>query len=85
MQALMRWGVQALMPWGVQALMLTDAVGVQAVAAAQAGAAHVIALDIDPYSAAAVLINADLNQVPLTNLNQVPLTNLNQVTLTSIR
>ncbi len=40
--------------------------GLVAIAAAKAGAANVTANDIDPYSAAAVALNADLNGVAVT-------------------
>jgi predicted nicotinamide N-methyase len=47
--------------------------GLVAIAAARAGAAEVVAVDLDPFCAAAVLLNADLNGVSLTFSEGSPL------------
>jgi predicted nicotinamide N-methyase len=43
--------------------------GVCAIAAARAGAANVVAVDVDPFARAAIAINARLNGVRITTLN----------------
>lgn len=51
---------------GKRALDLASGSGLVAVAAALAGAAEVVANDIDPMCEAAVLLNAELNSVPVS-------------------
>jgi predicted nicotinamide N-methyase len=48
---------------GLRVLDLATGSGLAALAAARAGAAHVTAVDVDPHSAAAVRLNAQLNDL----------------------
>jgi predicted nicotinamide N-methyase len=51
---------------GREVLDLCSGSGVVAIAAAKAGAARVVAADIDPFAAAAIALNAPLNGVAIT-------------------
>lgn len=53
---------------GLRVVDIACGSGLVAIAAARAGAAHVIANDIDAYAEAAVALNADLNGVTITFL-----------------
>ena len=51
---------------GREALDIGSGSGIVAIAAAKAGASSVTAADIDPFAAAAILVNAKLNNVTIT-------------------
>jgi len=50
---------------GLRILDFATGSGLVAIAAAKAGAAHVLAADIDPFCAAAVALNTEANGVPI--------------------
>ena len=73
-QALARWLLDAPAPVaGRRVLDLGAGSGLTAIAAIKAGAATVLAADIDPYALAAIALNAEANGVAVATTRQDPL------------